>query len=180
MSRNYKFLDQQRPYFITFSVIHWIDVFTRTLYKDILVESIKFCIENKGLEVYAWCIMSNHIHMVIGTKDLDMQEIIRDMKKHTSKEIVKAIRANEQESRKEWMLWMFEREGKRNPNNQGHQFWQQDNHPIELFTNEVIQQKIDYIHNNPVKAGWVDEPEHYLYSSARDYAGLPGIIPIIL
>lgn len=102
------------------------------------------------------------------------------MKRHTSKAITKAIQGNMQESRREWMLWFLEREEKLNPNNKDHQFWQQGNHPIELWSNEVIDQKLDYIHNNPVTAGWVDTPEHYLYSSARDYAGVKGLIDVIL
>ncbi|RKR82991.1 REP element-mobilizing transposase RayT [Mucilaginibacter gracilis] len=180
MSRNYKFHTQEKPHFITFSVVKWIDAFTRIQYREILLDSIKYCQQNKGLEVYAWVVMSNHVHMIIGTQNLPMQGIIRDLKKHTSKSIVKVIRENEQESRRDWLIWMFEREGKRNPNNEVHQFWQQDNHPIELYSNEVMQQKLDYIHNNPVKAGWVDEPQHYLYSSARDYGGGKGLLDVIL
>jgi len=176
MSRNYKFRNQEAPYFVTFSVIRWIDVFTRREYKDILIDSIKYCIAHKGLELYAWVIMSNHVHMIIGTKDKPMQDILRDMKRHTSKAIID----NTQESRREWMLWFFEREGKGNPNNEEYQFWQQGNRPIELWSNDVIDQKLDYLHNNPVVAGWVDEPEQYLYSSARDYAGGKGLIDVIL
>lgn len=85
--------------------------------------------------------------------------------------IIKSIRENPQESRKEWLLWMFERAGKKNGNNTLYQFWQQANHPIELAGN-MIDQKLEYIHNNPVNAGWVNEPEEYFYSSARNYAGL--------
>jgi putative transposase len=180
MSRNYKFHNQERPYFVTFSVVRWIDVFTRREYKDILVDSLKYCIANKGLELYAWVIMTNHVHMIIGTTDKPMQNILRDIKRHTSKAITKAISENTQESRREWMLWFFEREGKRNPNNELYQFWQQGNHPIELFSNDVVDQKLNYIHDNPVTAGWVDEPAHYLYSSARDYSGGKGLIDIIL
>jgi putative transposase len=118
---------------------------------------------------------------IIGTNGKPMGSILRDIKRHTSKAITKAISENTQESRRDWMLWFFEREGTRNPNNEKYQFWQQDeSHPIELWSNEVIDQKLDYIHNNPVVAGWVDEPEHYLYSSARDYAGGKGLIDIIL
>lgn len=179
MSRAYKFHDQERPHFITFSVVNWIDVFTRNLYRDVLLDSIKFCQQNKGLQVFAWCVMSNHVHMIIGTKKMDMQGIMRDLKKHTSKKIVKAIRENQQESRKDWMIWMFEREGQYNPNNEFHQFWQQGSHPIELYNEEIALQKLNYIHNNPVKAGWVDTPEHYLYSSARDYAGEKGLLDIL-
>ena len=180
MSRGYKFHDQERPYFVTFSVVRWIDVFTRREYKDILVDSLKYCIENKGLELYAWVIMSNHVHLIIGTKDQPMQDILRDIKRHTSKMLLKAISENAQESRRGWLLWFFEREGRQNPNNETYQFWQQGNHPIELWSNIVIDQKLDYIHNNPVTAGWVDEPEHYLYSSARDYADGKGLIDILL
>jgi putative transposase len=104
MSSNYKFHNQERPYFVTFSVIRWIDVFTRREYKDILVDSIKYCIAHKGLELYAWVIMSNHVHLIIGTKGKPMQDILRDMKRHTSKAITKAIQDNMQESRREWML----------------------------------------------------------------------------
>ena len=180
MSRGYKFHDQERPYFVTFSVVRWIDVFTRREYKDILVDSLNYCIENKGLELYAWVIMSNHVHLIIGTKDQPMQDILRDIKRHTSKMLIKAISENAQESRRDWLLWFFEREGRQNPSNEIYQFWQQGNHPIELWSDSVIDQKLDYIHNNPVTAGWVDEPEHYLYSSARDYADIKGLIDVIL
>ncbi len=124
--------------------------------------------------------MSNHVHLIIGSHTANQSEIIRDLKKHTSKTIVKAIIDNPQESRKEWMLWMFERAGKRNTNNQTSQFWQQHNQPIELNSNFLIKQKLSYIHNNPVEAGIVREPQDYLYSSASDYAGDKGIVDIIL
>lgn len=180
MSRNYKIRNQERLYFVTFTVVRWIDVFTRAEYKDVIVDSLKHCIKYKGLELYAWVIMSNHVHLIIGTHDKPMDSILRDMKRHTSKKLTEAINENMQESRREWMLWFFEREGKANPNNEHYQFWQQGNHPIELWSNEVIDQKLDYLHNNPVVAGWVDAPEDYLYSSARDYAGGKGLIDILL
>ncbi|QEC79583.1 transposase [Mucilaginibacter ginsenosidivorax] len=180
MSSNYKFRNQECLYFVTFTVVRWIDVLTRRAYKDIIVESLKYCIKHKGLQLHGWVIMSNHVHLIISTNDKPMQDILRDVKRHTSKAITKAIIENVQESRREWMLWFFEREGKSNPNNENYQFWQQGNHPIEIYTNKVLDQKLDYIHNNPVTAGWVDEPHHFLYSSARDYAGGKGLIDIIL
>ena len=180
MSRNYKISDQSQLHFISFATISWIDVFTRPAYKDIIVDSRNYCIKNKGLEVYAWCIMSNHVHLIIGSQTANQSEIIRDLKKHTSKTIVKAIIDNPQESRKEWMLWMFEREGKRNSNNQTIQFWQQHNQPIELNSNFLIEQKLDYIHNNPVEAGLVQQPQDYPYSCAKDYTGNRGMVEIIL
>jgi len=101
MSRNYKIRDQTKLYFVSFATVNWIDVFIRPLYKDIIVESIKFCINQKGLEVYAWCIMSSHVHLIIGSQDQRIEDIIRDLKRHTSKESLKAIEENQQESRKE-------------------------------------------------------------------------------
>ena len=86
-------------------------------------------------------------------------------------QILKSISENPRESRKEWMLWMFKRAGKRNGNNTNYQFWQQHNQPIEI-TGNLLEQKIDYIHNNPVEAGWVSEPHEYYYSSARNYSNL--------
>jgi REP-associated tyrosine transposase len=180
MSRNYKFRDQNKVYFVSFATVNWIDVFVRTEYKNIVTDSLKYCIENKGLELYAWCIMSSHVHLIMGSHGMKMEDILRDLKRHTSKAVLKAIADNPQESRKEWMLWMFERAGSGNPNNEKYQFWQQHNNPIELFSNEVLDQKLDYLHNNPVVAGFVSEPGEYLYSSARDYSGSKGLIEIIL
>jgi putative transposase len=180
MSRNYKFHNQEFPYFVTCTVVLWIDVFTRTQYRDVLVDSLKYCTKNKGLKLYAWVIMSNHVHLIIGTTDKPMQDILRDIKRHTSKTITKVIEENLQESRRDWLLWFFEREGRKDPGNEHYKFWQQGSHPIELLGNNMIDQKLDYLHDNPVVAGWVERPEHFLYSSARDYAGDKGLIDIEL
>ena len=169
MSRKYKFKDNQQLYFITYAVVNWIDLFTRNEYKDILLKSWQHYCEQKGLEVYAWAIMTNHVHMIIGSNKNPLEDIVRDMKRHTSIELKKAIQQHPGESRKEWMLWMMERAGKKNGNNAEFQLWQQHNQPIELTTIEMLQQKLDYIHLNPVRAGIVDKEEEYLYSSARDY-----------
>ena len=123
--------------------------------------------------------MSNHVHLVIEGSSVALEDVMRDLKKHTSKSILKAIEENPQESRKEWMLWLFERAGKKNGNNTKYQFWQQHNQPIELTLKAFdINSAIDYIHDNPVKAGFVQRPEHYLYSSAGDFAGEKGMVNI--
>jgi len=180
MSRHYKIRNQSKLYFLSFATVNWIDVFIRPVYKDIVVDSLNYCIEQKGLEVYAWCIMSSHVHLIIGTQGNPMEDIIRDLKRHTAKAILKAIAENGQESRREWMLWLFGRAGKRNSNNQQYQFWQQHNQPIELNTNFLLDQKLNYIHQNPVEAGFVREPEDYPYSSATDYTGIKGLVNLIL
>jgi putative transposase len=180
MSTKYKFNDQDQLYFVSFAIVNWIDLFIRNEYKDIVTDSWKYCQTNKGLEIYAWCIMTSHIHMIVGTHGEKLENIMRDMKKHTSAELKRAIKEHPGESRKEWMLWMMERAGKKNSQNSNFQLWQQDNHPIELFDNKILHQKLDYIHYNPVVARIVEKPEDYLYSSARNYCGLPGLIDIIL
>jgi len=179
MSRAYKFHNPDGLYFVTFATIGWIDVFTRPKYKNILLESIQFCQMNKGLDLNAWCLMTNHLHFIGSAREgFLMSNILRDMKKFTSKKIVDAIANNEQESRREWMLAIFKNAGNYNINNKDFQFWQQDNRPIELWSNEVIQQKLNYIHNNPVATGLVDEPWHWKYSSAIDYAGGKGLLDL--
>lgn len=180
MSRNYRIKDQSKLHFVTYSCINWVDVLTRPLYKDIIVDSLKHCIDKKGLEIYVWCLMTSHGHLIIGSNQNLIEHILRDHKRHTSKEIIKAITENPQESRKQCLLWMMEYAGRKNPNNEKYQFWQQNNQPVELSTNAMMDQKLDYIHNNPVKEGMVWEAHEYKYSSAIDYAGGRGLLPVIL
>ena len=169
MSNAYKFNNPEGLYFVTSTVVGWIDVFTRDEYRNTLLDSFRFCQQNKGLELFAWVLMTNHFHLIARAgKDNKLEHILRDLKKITSRRIIKAIIENPKESRKEWMRYMFERYGKYNANNKQYQFWQQDNHPIELWSPEVIKQKLDYIHNNPVKNGYVTEAKDYKYSSAID------------
>jgi REP element-mobilizing transposase RayT len=178
MSRKYRFLDQQQAYFVSFATVNWVDVFTRSIYCDRIVESLKYCQKEKGLILYAWCIMPSHVHLIIGTKDKLMQDIMRDLKSYTSRVIKEDIQSYSKESRREWLLWMFERVGRKNGNNREWQLWQQHNHPIELSSNKIIDQKLEYVHYNPVSAGYVESPEHWMYSSARNYYEKPGLIDV--
>jgi putative transposase len=118
------------------------------------------------------------MHLIFAAENNNPSDLLRDYKTHTSKELQSAIKNHSGESRREWLVWMFERAGQKNSNVKNGQFWQQNNKPIELWSAEVIDQKVDYIHNNPVEAGFVNEPEHWRYSSAIDYAGGKGLIEI--
>ncbi len=170
MSTKYKTGDNEIAHFITFSVVNWIDALTRNEYKDIIINSLKHCIEKKGMILHAWIIMSNHVHLILHAKNGHViSHILRDLKKFTSKQIFIAIKTNHRESRREWMIWMFERAGKRNSSNENFQFWQNDNHPIELNTPVMQRERFDYLHENPVRAGIVFNPQDYAYSSAIDY-----------
>ncbi len=177
MSRNYKFHNPEGAYFISFAVIEWLDVFTRNQYKDIVLDSIRFSQQGKGMEVYAWCIMTNHVHLVFRSIGKYKPEIIiGDLKRFSSNQIVKAIIDNPRESRKGWLLEQFQKAASKSSNVNKHQFWRHDNKPIELWSNKVIFEKINYIHNNPVEEGLVYHPEDYVYSSARDYSGEKGLL----
>ena len=178
MSRKYKFHNKEGLYFVSFATVYWIDVFTRRIYFDEVTKSIIFCKENKGMEVYAWCIMTNHVHLIFRSKEGNPSELMRALKTYTSNAIQKMISTNTQESRREWMLWMMERAASKMSNVKHKQFWRQDNKPIELWSSKVIDQKLEYIHMNPVAAGFVLEPEHWTYSSALDFAGRKGLIEL--
>jgi len=104
MSRKYKFLDQEQAYFVSFATVHWIDVFTRSTYCDLVVESLKFCQKEKGLIVYAWCIMPSHVHLIMGTNSKPMQDILRDLKSYTSRVIKEEVTTYPKESRREWLV----------------------------------------------------------------------------
>ena len=121
--------------------------------------------------------MSNHVHLVFrSTEGIPPGQSLGSFKRHTSMAVVKAIKENDWESRKENLLKTFQRNGSKNSNVKFNQFWRQDNKPIELWSNFVISQKIRYIHNNPVEQGLVFRPEDYPYSSAVDYSGAKGVL----
>ena len=170
MSRKYKFHETEGAYFVSFATVNWIDVFTRELYFSIMTESLDHCRKNKGMEIYGYCIMPSHVHLIFRSALGDPSGLMRDLKGFTSRKIMKTIQDNPQESRREWLLWMFERAGKKNSNVKEKQFWQQNNQPIEIWSLKVFEQKLSYIHNNPVEVGFVTDPTDWKYSSARNYA----------
>ena len=167
-------------YFVSLTIIEWIDIFSRPAYKHVIVDSLNFCIANKGLKVHCWCLMSNHLHMVISTgEEKNLSDILRDFKKFTSKEIIKTIKEIP-ESRKEWLLNLFWYAGKNNKKIKYYKVWQDGNDAKEIHSTAFLEEKMNYIHNNPVKAELVANSVEYLYSSARDYAGEKGPVNIEL
>ncbi len=177
MSRNYKFRNPEGLYFVSFAVINWIDVFTRNEYKDIMLDALRYAINHKSMKLYAWCIMTNHVHIVFDVSGSNKPELVLgDIKRYTSRKLTVAIANNLQESRREWMLLQFEAAAQQSSNTTKYQFWRHDNRPIELWSEAIIKQKINYIHNNPVEEGIVFQAQDYKYSSAIDYAGGKGLI----
>ena len=179
MSEKYKISDQSKAYFLTLTVVGWIDLFTRKAYKFLIIDSLKYCQKEKGLEIYGYCLMSSHLHMIARAEgDETLSDIIRDFKKYTSKSLINAI-INESESRREWMLDYFRKEG-RPSEKTSHKIWQEGNHPIEISSNKFFDEKLDYIHNNPVSEMIVERPEDYYFSSARNYSGQNCCLDVIL
>ncbi|HKJ43426.1 MAG TPA: transposase [Sunxiuqinia sp.] len=167
-------------YFLTLTIVEWIDLFTRPIYRHILVDSLNYCITNKSLEVYCWCLMSNHLHLIAASReDGNLSDIPRDFKKFTSKAFTQAIKETP-ESRRDWLLNQFWYARKNDKKIKYYKVWQKGNEPKEIHTKAFLEEKMDYIHNNPVKAELVAKPEEYLYSSARDYAGEKGLVEVVL
>lgn len=160
----------ENPFFLTFTTVGWIDVFTRSVYCDILLESLEFCRKNKQLEVFAYVIMSNHIHLIARQLDGELNDTIRDFKSFTAKKIINEINTNLIESRRDWMLHMFKYHAKFKNQNPEYQFWQKTSHPTELNSSDIFEQKINYIYNNPVVAGIVTDATTYKYSSANPFS----------
>jgi putative transposase len=125
--------------------------------------------------------MPSHVHLIIKSNGKErLENVIRDLKRHTSKSYHQLLEDEtvNWESRRRWLLWLMKHSGSYNSNNKGFQFWQQHNHPVELWSDEVFYQKLNYIHMNPVKAGFVLQPEDWLYSSAVDHAGRKGLLEL--
>lgn len=163
-------------YYVTCTVVGWTDVFTRKKYCDIILDSLSFSTRHKKLSLHAWVIMSNHVHLIASVPDdVSMGDLLRDFKTFTSKAVLRGIETEPGESRKECMMPLFR---KKLNEKVTLQFWQNGNHAVSLFSNPVIKQKLDYLHNNPVRAGLVRLPEYYLYSSAIDYAGGNGLVEV--
>lgn len=154
-------------YFITLTIVDWVDVFTRSEYVNFIIENLQYCQENKGLEIFEYVIMTNHIHLICRGKDEPLSNILRDFKTYTSKQLYRMIKNNPNESRRDWMIHIFNKHGKANKHNKNFQVWQQQNSPTLLDYNAIIDQKTNYILENPVKAGFVSREEDYVCSSTN-------------
>jgi len=166
-------LPSPRPHsahFITSTVVEWLPVFTSCACCDILVQSLQFCREYKGLQVHAWVIMPNHFHAVVSAPELS--SVIADMKKFTARRILEQLKTEG----RDWLLNQLSYFRAAHKSTE-HQVWQEGVHPQAIVDDAMMLQKIEYLHNNPVRAGYVASPEHWRYSSAHEW--LPGAIPVM-
>ena len=179
MKEGYVIRDQILPHFITATVVDWVDVFSRKIYRDVVIDCFDYCIKNKGMILYSYVIMSNHIHMVVQSNEGKLSDLLRDFKKFTSKTILDKIQSAP-ESRKDWMLERFKLATESHSRNKNFQLWQYGNHAEEIYSEKFMWSKINYIHFNPVRAGIVLRPQDYIYSSSSNYIDNSGIIKIEL
>ena len=180
MSTKYKATTTEDAYFITITTVGWIDVFTRLSQKYIITDALEHCQQNKGLEIYAYCIMSSHIHLLCkATNGFILSDVIRDFKKFTSKKIIQTI-IDEPESRREWMPDYFEKAYSHLKREQHYKIWQDGYHAEIVESNWFIKQKSNYIHDNPVKDKIVLLAEDYFFSSVRNYARLDNNLEVVL
>jgi REP element-mobilizing transposase RayT len=169
----YRFVDVTQPHFMTCTVLHWIPVFTRPETVEILLDSLRF-LSAEGLKVYAYVILENHLHIIAQSAQLD-----RDMarfKSHTARQVLNYL----VEKKVRMVLDQLAFYKKAHKGDRGYQFWQEGVHPEVIKDRDMMRERIEYIHNNPVQRGYVDEPEHWRYSSARNYAGDDGLLDVCL
>lgn len=180
MGSGYKVGDENEVYFLTCTVVDWIDVFTRPEYKYIITDSLNYCIKHKGLDVFAWVLMTNHLHLLARAREGSaLTHILRDFKKFTSKRLSEKI-LEIGESRREWMLDKFSFIARQTKRADHYKVWRDGNHPILMQHPGWVEQRINYIHQNPVRQEIVVNPEDYKFSSAVDYSGEKGLVDVVL
>ena len=171
MGTAYRVGDQENMHFITCTVHQWADVFTRKDYIEILLESLWFCQQKKGLEIYAWVVMTNHIHLIVRSNAGKLSDTIRDFKKFTATKLLEAIENNPKESRKRWLLWLLQSNPTTTNSASKKWFWEEGFHSEEITSSNFYESKVRYIHLNPVRAGLVEKEEEYNWSSCGDFYG---------
>jgi putative transposase len=176
-SNGYKIRDQGGLHFLTFTTVGWIDLFSRKQYRDIFIENLQYCRKHKSLQVGAYVIMSNHIHLIVQCGRERLSDTVRDLKSYTAKKCIETIKA-EPESRRDWLIYMFQYYANVTNRNTDFKIWANDNHPEQITSKDFLMSKLNYTHENPVRAGLVAKPEDYLYSSAANYVHGKGLCDI--
>ena len=167
----YKITVPESPHFITLTVLHWIPVFTRQETVNILLDALRFLAKD-GLKIYAYVVLENHCHFIVQSKALD-RDIAR-YKSYTAKQMIQYLSENKVKQILEQLAFYK----KAHKGDRAYQFWQEGVHPELIQSDNMMRQKIEYIHQNPVKRGYVDNAEHWRYASARDYGGQQGLLEI--
>lgn len=177
MSKAYTITDPNGVYFLTFTVVDWVDLFTRPAYRDVLIDNLNFYHRQRGLRTYGYVVMTNHMHVILQQPDGHLAHTVRDFKKMTARTMIELV-YSEPESRREWLVHRFKWNAAYRANVQLHQVWIHGSHAEELWSRKFFEQKLHYIHMNPVRAGWVNRPEDWRYSSASDLMRPVPLVPV--
>ena len=170
MRSRYRINAPDAAHFITSTIVQWLPAFTTSACCDILVRSLLYSCQHKSLKIYGWVIMDNHFHAILAGPDL--ARTIADMKKFTAREVLAQLEVE----RRDWLLNQLQYYRAAHKQASTHQVWQEGVHPQAIVSDEMMRQKLEYLHNNPVKRALVASPEHWRYSSAHEW--LAGAAPI--
>lgn len=171
MRSRYRVTADGAAHFVTSTIVEWLPVFTTDHRCDLLVRSFEYCRTNKDLKIYGWVILDNHFHAIVSAPQLP--QVMSDLKRHTARKIVTLLH----EQNAEWLLNQFQHYRARHKSQSEFQIWQEGYQPQSIASDEIMLQKLEYLHNNPVKRGLVAAPEHWRYSSAHEW--LDGAMPVL-
>jgi len=169
----YRIFEEHRPHFLTCTIVAWLPVLAYPRFADIILESWRFLQKQADVRIYGFVIMENHLHWIAAAERLP--DRAAQFKSFTARKIIDGLGESGFETLLEELRYFKER----HKLGQEYQLWQEGSHPQELAHPAVMRQKLDYIHLNPVRRGYVDYPIHWRYSSARNYAGGPGVIEVV-
>jgi len=169
----YRIFEQEYPYFLTSTVVAWLPVFAYAPFVDIVLESWRFLQRERGVRIYGYVILENHLHWIAAADELAEQ--VGRFKSYTARRIIDVLQQRGFSTLLEELRYFK----LRHKIDQAYQLWQEGNHPQQIQSDEMMRQKLEYMHANPVRRGYVDDPVHWRYSSARNYAGAKGLIEVI-
>jgi len=168
----YKIYESTYPHFLTCTILHWIPIFTRTQTTDIIFDSLKYLQQTDNFKLYAYVILENHLHLIASSDDIGKS--MRKFKSYTAKEILKLLQKNNVKTILD-QLAFYKKAHKKETS---YQLWQEGIQPKLIVNEKMMIDRINYIHNNPVKRGYIEDAKYWRYSSARDYDGIKGLIEI--
>jgi putative transposase len=169
----YKFFENEYPYFMTCTINSWLPIFTRQESADIILDSWRYLQKERGLKLFAYVILENHLHMIASAPDISAT--IQSFKSYTARQIIDLLKSRGSET----LLRQLSATKLNHKTESTYQVWQEGSHPQQIQSDDMMWQKIEYIHNNPVLRGFVDDPLHWRWSSARNYAKQPGLIEVV-
>ena len=168
----YKIYEPSQPHFVTCTILHWIPIFTNQDSVSIVIDSLKYLQKSDNLKIYAYVILENHLHLVVQSNDL--AKTMAKFKRYTAIEIIKLLKSKNVSTILEQLAFYK----KAHKKDREYQLWQEGIQPKQIISHKMMKEKIEYIHLNTVKRGYIDNPAHWRYSSARDYEGISGLIDI--